>query len=104
MTLLQRFLANQVLANLTFCLILVIGTISYLQMPRAKDPEINFNWISIITFFPGAAAEDVEKRITDPIEDALRTSIKDIKFLSSSIRARIHFILNPWTMKLSITI
>jgi len=62
-------------------------------MPRAKDPEINFNWISIITFFPGAAAEDVEKRITDPIEDALRSSIKDIKFVSSTSREGISNIL-----------
>ena len=93
MTLFQRFLANHVFANLTFCLILVIGSISYLQMPRAKDPEINFNWISIITFFPGAAAEDVEKRITDPIEDALRSSIKDIKFVSSTSREGISNIL-----------
>ena len=90
---LERFLANHVLANLTFCLILVIGSISYLQMPRAKDPEINFNWISIITFFPGAAAEDVEKRITDPIEDALRSSIKDIKFVSSTSREGVSNIL-----------
>lgn len=93
MTLLQRFLANHVLANLTFCLVLVIGLISYFQMPRAKDPEINFNWISIITFFPGAAAEDIEKRITDPIEDALRTSISDIKFVSSTSREGISNIL-----------
>jgi len=93
MTLLQRFLANHVFANLTFCLILVIGSISYFQMPRAKDPEINFNWISIITFFPGAATEDVEKRITDPIEDALRSSIKDIKFVSSTSREGISNIL-----------
>ena len=90
---LQRFLANHVLANLTFGLILVIGSISYVQMPRAKDPEINFNWISIITFFPGAAAKDVEKRITDPIEDALRSSIKDIKFVSSTSREGISNIL-----------
>jgi len=62
-------------------------------MPRAKDPEINFNWISIITFFPGAATEDVEKRITDPIEDALRSSIKDIKFVSSTSREGISNIL-----------
>jgi len=93
MTLFQRFLANHVFANLTFCLILIIGSISYLQMPRAKDPEINFNWISIITFFPGAAAEDVEKRITDPIEDALRSEIKDIKFVSSTSREGISNIL-----------
>ena len=93
MSFLQRFLANHVLANLTFCLILVLGVSSYLQMPRAKDPEINFNWISIITFFPGASAEDVEKRITDPIEDDLQSSIKDIKFVSSTSREGISNIL-----------
>jgi len=93
MSFLQRFLANHVLANLTFCLILVIGGISYFQMPRAKDPEINFNWINIITFFPGASTEDVEKRITNPIEDDLRSSIKDIKFVSSTSREGISNIL-----------
>lgn len=86
MSFLQRFLANHVLANLTFCLILIAGSISYLQMPRAKDPEINFNWINIITFSPGTSAEDVEKRITNPLEDGLRRSIKDIKFVSSTSR------------------
>lgn len=89
----QRFLANHVLANLTFCLVLIIGGLSYLKMPRAKDPEINFNWISIITFFPGAAAEDVEKRITDPIEEALQSNIEDIKFVSSTSREGISNIL-----------
>ncbi len=93
MSLLQRFLANHILANLTFCLILIIGSISYFQMPRAKDPEINFNWINVITFFPGASAEDVEKRITNPIEDDLRSSIKDIKFVSSTSREGISNIL-----------
>lgn len=89
----MRFLSNHVLANLTFFLVLVVGIISYFQMPRSKDPEINFNWITIVTFFPGASAEDVEKRITDPIEETLRSSIRDIKFVSSTSREGISNIL-----------
>lgn len=90
---LKGFLSNHVLANLSFVLVLVIGVISYYQMPRAKDPEINFNWINIITLLPGATAEDVEKRITDPLESALRSSIKDINFVSSTSRENTSNIL-----------
>jgi multidrug efflux pump subunit AcrB len=93
MTLLERFLNNHVLANLTFGLVLIIGFLSYLQMPRAKDPEINFNWVNITTFLPGASSSDVEKRITDPIEDTIRRSIQDIRFISSTSRAGISNIL-----------
>ena len=86
MSWLERFLNNHVLANLTFSLVLVIGFLSYGQMPRAKDPEINFNWVNITTFLPGASSIDVEKRITDPIEDTIRRSIQDIRFISSTSR------------------
>ena len=93
MPLLHRLFRNHVLANLTFALVLVLGGLSYLQMPRAKDPEINFNWINIITTFPGASAEDIERRITNPLEDAIRRSVKDIRFVSSTSRESISNIL-----------
>ncbi|MGY8813237.1 MAG: efflux RND transporter permease subunit [Gammaproteobacteria bacterium] len=93
MSLLRRFLDNHVLANLTFILILVMGVISYTKMPRAKDPEINFNWININIAFPGASAIDVERRITDPIENAIRRSIQDIRFISSTSRDGVSNIL-----------
>lgn len=79
-------LENHVLANLVFALVLVIGFASYGQMPRAKDPQIKLNWVNIITALPGASAEDVEKRVTDPIEDVIQRSVKDIKFVSSTSR------------------
>ncbi len=93
MTWLERFLNNHVLANLTFSLVLIIGVLSYLQMPRAKDPEINFNWVNITTFLPGASSIDIEKRITDPLEDSIRRSIQDIRFISSTSRDGISNIL-----------
>ncbi|MCG8378497.1 MAG: efflux RND transporter permease subunit, partial [Proteobacteria bacterium] len=93
MSWLERFLNNHVLANLTFCLVLIIGFLSYTQMPRAKDPEINFNWVSIVTFLPGASSKDIEKRITDPLEDSIRRSIQDIRFISSTSREGISNIL-----------
>ncbi len=80
---LERFLTNHVLANLTFAIVLVMGAVSYFEMPREQDPEINFNWISVNTVLPGASAEDVEKLITDPLEDAL-AQVADVRFVQSS--------------------
>jgi multidrug efflux pump subunit AcrB len=82
---LYRLLDNHVLANAAFFTVLVVGSLSYFQMPRSQDPEVNFNWITVDTILPGASAEDVEKLITDPLEEAIR-QIPDIKFVSSMSR------------------
>jgi len=89
---LQSILRNHVLANLTFALVLVVGLLSYLLLPRQQDPTINFNWIVVTTVLPGAAALDVEKKVTDPLEDAIR-KVQDIKFLSSNSRESVSSIL-----------
>ncbi len=88
----QRFIQNHVLANLFFLLVLILGTLSYLNMPREQDPSINFNWIQITTSLPGASAIDIEKRITDPLEEVIR-GVSDIKFVSSNSREGISNIL-----------
>ncbi len=85
---LQRFLTNHVLANLTFAIVLVMGIISYLQMPREQDPEINFNWISVSTVMSGASAEDMEKLVTDPLEEAV-AKVSDVRFVQSSSRESV---------------
>lgn len=90
---LQSLLRNHVPANLTFLLVLVLGVLSYLTMPRARDPDINFNWINIMTVLPGASAVEVEKRVTDPIEDAISRSVRDLRFVSSTSREGISTIL-----------
>jgi len=90
---LRRFLDNHVLANLTFLLVVASGVIAYMQMPRAKDPEVNFNWININIAFPGASATDVERRITDPVENAIRRSVQDIRFITSTSRDGVSNIL-----------
>lgn len=89
---LQGLYRNHVLANLTFILVLVLGTLAYHQLPRQQDPTINFNWIVITTVLPGASALDVESQVTDPLEDAIE-QIADIKFISSNSRTSVSSIL-----------
>jgi multidrug efflux pump subunit AcrB len=88
----RRLIDNHPLANIAFVLVLLGGIATYLTMPRAQDPEINFNWVNIITTLPGASAEDIERELTGPLEDAIK-QVKDIKFVSSSSREAVSSIL-----------
>ena len=88
----RRLIDNHPLANIAFLMVLLGGLFSYLSMPRAQDPEINFNWVSIVTALPGASAEDVERDLTGPLEDAIK-QVKDIRFSSSSSREGVSSIL-----------
>ena len=92
MLFLKRFLSNHVLANLTFAVVLIMGIGGYLNMPREQDPEINFNWIQVTTVYRGASTEDVEKLVTQPLEDAIR-KVSDIRYVSSRSREGISTIL-----------
>jgi multidrug efflux pump subunit AcrB len=85
MRLLRALIENHPLANITFAVVIVMGLMSYLGMPREQDPEINFNWVNIGTGLPGASAADIESRVTDPLEDAIR-NVQDVKFVVSTSR------------------
>ena len=88
----SRLIRNHPLANIAFAVVLVLGALAYLTMPRERDPEINFNWVMVTTILPGASAEDVEKRVTKPLEDAIK-GISDVRFVMSSSRENVASIL-----------
>jgi len=88
----RTLLTNHPLVNILFTVVLIMGAISYLQMPREQDPEINFNFVNINTVLPGSTAADVEELVTGPLEDALR-NVQDIRFVSSTSRENVSNIL-----------
>jgi multidrug efflux pump subunit AcrB len=88
----ERLIRNHPLANIAFAVVLAMGVLAYLTMPREQDPEINFNWVMITAVLPGASAEDVEKRVTKPLEDAIK-GVADIRFVMSSSRETVASIL-----------
>ncbi len=88
----RLLITNPVLTNLTFVLVLAMGTLSYLSLPRQQDPTINFNWIVIVTSWPGASASDIETQLTDPMEEAIQR-VDDLDFVSSYSREGLSSIL-----------
>jgi len=92
MKLLEALIRNTPLTNIAFVVVLALGLLSYNSMPREQDPEINFNWVSITAVLPGASAEEVERLVTNPLEDAIK-GVPDIRFVTSTSRENVSSML-----------
>lgn len=88
----KSIIKNQALTNLTFVLVLFLGALAYIQLPREQDPSIDFNWVIIATKLPGASAEEVEREVTEPLEEAI-ARVSDVRHVSSNSRQDISSIL-----------
>lgn len=64
---------------------LILGVSSYINMPRESFPEINDTKVFVSTVFPGNTAEDIERLVTAPLEEALKgvPNLVDITSTSS---------------------
>lgn len=65
-------------------LILILGISAYLNMPRENFPEIKETKIYVSSIYPGNTAEDIEKLITDPLEEKLKTVSNVVEITSTS--------------------
>ncbi len=74
---------NKTIIYVIMVLFLISGITAYKTMPRELFPEINSTNIFVTTIFPGNTAEEIEKLITDPLEEELR-GVKDLNEITSS--------------------
>ncbi|MDJ0572620.1 MAG: efflux RND transporter permease subunit, partial [Pleurocapsa sp. MO_192.B19] len=79
---LEKFLFNrQILGILLSFLLLVGGVMGYFSMVKESDPDIKLAKAMISTEWPGTDAETIENRITDKLEDKIKSlpGLKKIK-------------------------
>ncbi len=62
-----------------------LGVSSYISMPRENFPEINSNEVFVSSLFPGNTAEDIERLITDPLEEELKGVPNLVEITSTSL-------------------
>lgn len=65
-------------------ILFLMGLSAYFAMPREDFPEIKETKIYISTPFPGNTAEDIERLITDPLEDELKNVSNVVEIVSTS--------------------
>jgi len=77
-------ISNKTTIYVMMILILFSGFSAYLSMPRESFPEVKETKIYISSIYPGNTAEDVEKLITTPLEDKLKTVSNVVEITSTS--------------------
>lgn len=71
-----------------FLLLGALGVGAILAIPKAEDPIVEFPGVAVSVVLPGADAEQMERLVAIPIEDAIN-AIEDIREIRSSSRAGV---------------
>ncbi|BAO55093.1 efflux RND transporter permease subunit [Nonlabens marinus] len=75
---------NSTVIWIIIALVLVLGVSGYFAMPREDYPEVKETKIYISSVYPGNTAEDIERLITEPLEDKLKNLSNVVEILSTS--------------------
>ncbi len=93
----EFFVRNRLFADMLGIVIVVMGLYSLLTIRRDAFPNVNFDIITVSTLYPGASAEEIEKLVTNPIEQDLAEvdGIKKVQSISVEGRSQIVVQLDP---------
>ena len=78
----KKLFLETLLGRLLLGLFVLVGVISYNSMIRENYPDLEIPMAMVITQWPGASPEQIEKEVTKPLEDEIR-SAKGLKSFSS---------------------
>lgn len=72
--------------------VIILGIYSYMQLPLDYFPKMDPPYISVITYYPGANAADVEQNITRKLEDGFG-SLSNLKKMTSTSKDNISVVM-----------
>jgi multidrug efflux pump subunit AcrB len=85
-TLPEFSLRQTVFVNVLFVVCVLGGVAAFTRIPVEYYPDVTLNAVSISTVWPGASAEEVERLVTQKLEDEL-SAVTDIQEMRSTSRA-----------------
>ncbi len=85
MSLQRKAVNNPVTTALVFIAIAIFGIYSLMNISINRFPDMETNFIMVMTSYPGASAVDIETNLSKPLENSLN-AVPDLKHLSSTSR------------------
>ncbi|HUT22400.1 MAG TPA: efflux RND transporter permease subunit [Candidatus Bipolaricaulota bacterium] len=85
------FVNNHKFTYIIIAGVIILGTVSILQIPQESSPEVEVPYALVMTPYPGASPEDVEELVTDPIEDKIK-SLDELDIVTSESSSGLSFI------------
>jgi len=77
------FVRHKVAANLVMLVMLMLGVLGLMRMNIQFFPTFALDFVTVQVVWSGAAAEDVEQAITEPLEQRLR-NLENLKSMTST--------------------
>jgi len=82
------FIERYRVVYLILIMLVLIGGLAYVKLPREEAPEVELPYVNIMTTYAGASPNEIETLITDKIESKI-SGMEDIKKISSASKANV---------------
>ena len=89
-SLIEQFTRHRVAANLLMIMMLLVGAWGLQHIHTQLNPPQTQPEVEVVVLWPGASAEDVEARVTIPLEQSLRATPDMRELHSSSVPGRAY--------------
>ena len=80
------FLKNKSLSWLLMALVLIGGSVAYVNMGKLEDAPFTIKQAVVTTSYPGASPMEVQKQVTDILEESIQ-SLGELYYLKTDNRA-----------------
>lgn len=91
MSLYEGAVKRPIMTSLVFLAVVILGLFSLLKLPIDLMPDIDTNTIMVMTYYNGAAAEDIENNVTRPLENSLN-AVEHLKHITSQSKDNISIV------------
>jgi multidrug efflux pump subunit AcrB len=83
----KTFFVKRIVGLLLVCAFCIGGAFAYLSLPKEDSPDLKIPFATIKTEWEGADPESMEKRVTDKIEEKIKSIPRLKKYQSSSFNS-----------------
>jgi len=75
--------------------VLILGYVTYTQLPKETIPDISLNYIFVQVPYPGASVSDIDSLVSDPIETML-SNMSEVKEVQATINSGYTLIITEF--------
>ncbi|WDV95098.1 efflux RND transporter permease subunit [Brevibacillus parabrevis] len=88
----KYIVAKRKITLLFFIMVVLVGFLSFFQLPKQESPDIIVNLATVTTIYPGASPEKVEQTVTKKLEEKIN-ELQGLNYVSSTSSLGVSFII-----------
>jgi len=92
----ETSIRQPVFTTMLMVALVVVGVLAYTSMPLDFFPQVSYPAMAVVTIYPGASPGEVQKQVTQPIEEAMMAvpGVQDVQAGSSESLSMVVVMFN----------